>query len=326
MWNRKELFNKLDDLKEKAKINPNEEILKDILKIEEMLYSSSAISISDYVLIIQNNNLYNSIEYLQNQDYKFLFDLDYVKKTKIPLYLPRNKISKDRFLEIVLEFFKDFDNSHYDLLKYLCNENRINVINKKNFAYESKGSDYYLTTDKSSYISFRYLGKLSEGSVLPHEIGHAYQEQGLNYNEYIKLHYSLFRETYAKFLEYAFADYLKETSYKKIGEEIETSLIEEINVLIEYYKDSFFKLKNSEFSNGRFYLDNELVLMYATLRNFYSELLAMYFLSIYRKNKKDTLNEIKIFNENIYKLENRELLERYTNKLLKEGYYQVALK
>lgn len=325
MWNRKKLEEKLEKLKNLLNEDSNERniIISDINKIEEMISIIDPSFIASQKRIPLPNHLESSIDYLKNKDYTFLLGLNYERNIKSSLFMNKNKISRDKYLELVLEFFRNYDIEHYEILKKMILENRINFCNSRDEIYNARGVDYYLCSIKESYVSIVFKNRLTGGSVLSHEIGHTYQEQNLNFDKYIRLFYSIFLEAYSKFLEYAFADYLKETEYEKIGREIEVSQFYEINSLIEYYLDSFLNLKNSKFERVAFFIDNKPILSYKTLRNFYSEMLAIYFINIYRKNRSSALNEMKKFSRDISILENKKLLERYSDEMLKEAYIRV---
>lgn len=327
-WNLEEIKNKISNLELK--------ILKvsDPIKKYSLLQDLSNLKYMANYLCSSEIYILDSYEHLL-LDEEFALDMDEFiksKKDKIILYLDKvsnlshmpSKVYKNRSITIeeydkMLESFLNFFNpSLYLLYEKYKKENRIELNPKNHENFTCHGKCHYILSENESYISSRFNNKLSSTTILPHEIAHA--EQFRLSNSMIvtqnKL-YSILCEAYPIFIEYAFLDFLKETEYKRFAYREEGKKMSLFICALEYdlvniQKGILTKLNNDEFvyNNNRY--SSMLII---------SNLVALYWLELYRENPIDFMKTLSEFNFRFGEIKTSEFFKKNDILDVTDGMY-----
>lgn len=186
-----------------------------------------------------------------------------------------SKISLQEYVELMQAFLRENNISMHEIFNLAMLENRIELNPKPYPNKTGKGIYYKLLTDNKPYILTRFNGKMLTTSTLPHELAHAFQfKDATSPEESLTFSSSFLVETYPKFIEYAFIDFLKENGYYKDALKIERDLLDDIIIII-----------NHQFSN---LVDPNNFTSTIGFRNVFDHLLALYLVNEYRQNKKAT--------------------------------------
>ena len=260
-----------------------------------------------------DKRFYENLEFLQHQSKKIaeeLYPFTTIRRVPSKPFFTR-KIKKRRYYPLVEEFLKDFDMEIYEYYLKLIREERIEVNPRKYLTGFAKGETTFFSTSGKPYVSTRFNEKLDIASTLPHEVIHAYQLEGIKNRKLIELKItSLFKETYSIFIEYAFFDFLKKTRYKKHGYREEGCQLDELLAVVDYTVTPLHVLSESKLKNGIFYTK------YGRYTEHYfslllSEILALYFFDIYRKDKEKAKELLKEFNDMLGVSTDEEILEKF---------------
>lgn len=100
----------------------------------------------------------------------------FYNKTKLPWKVRKDfRISNVKYYELIDDFSKTFNHELFELYKYLIEEKRIEISSK---SYEgekyARGLCFCIGNLREAYVLSRFNNKMSTGSTLPHELGHAY--------------------------------------------------------------------------------------------------------------------------------------------------------
>jgi len=329
-WDIEHLKNKLNQLAALISQTDNEEelikIKFDIFAINYMLNCSNK-NYSKMNNIVEYYSIFNYF-YDKNRDIDTISHLNKnleslivnsVIKTdglKIKKYLfLKHNIKLEEYIELINSFLLYYNLDFYNIFSNMQKKNSIEMLSNFNLK-SAKGYNMHLCSDSSNYIYAKYLNNIDYFSVLVHELTHAYQYNNVyNLKEHFNKSNSVFREAYPIFTEYAFADYLsksKEEKYKKLGYELESVLLDNFILTIENISAKLisFNKKNSGISYNK---DKRLIML------FYSDLLALYFLDEYRKDRDNSQFILDDFNKNIGIKKDSELLERFNNCVLQKS-------
>lgn len=226
----------------------------------------------------------------------------------VPVHIVRQKIlTSKEYQKTLTDFLAYFDQNLLDLYLRFKEENRIE-INKRPFDTRScRGVCHPSLSDASSYISSRDDCRTKYITNIPHELAHAFQFEGESDIVVIqKMLYSLFAEAYPIFVEYAFLDYLKSTKYSRQALALEGETINNYICLLDYSLTSFKDMA----TNG---------LISQNQTSIISNMVAMYWYSLYRKDKSLAKDEVDDFNKRFGYVYESDFLEIYDPEILSEG-------
>ena len=230
--------------------------------------------------------------------YKSLYG--YSSGVKLPWRITLDRCITDiEYDKLLMDFFKKYDSRLLDIYESLKSSKRIETNPKKyNLSSGSLGLNVHLITSDESFVFSRFNNKISTSSIVPHEIGHSFLYQGSNnIYDFMIRNGSLFSEAYSIFLEMIFFDYLKDTRYSKSAFKAEYSKLDSFLAITEYLHSIILLFENMTLRDGKLYLFSSMVADTYAAKLVLSNLLAMYFVDLYRNDKKQFDREINKFFE-----------------------------
>ncbi len=254
-----------------------------------------------------------NLEFLQTEGSHIAFELHpFSNITKVPFKpLFTRKISMKRYINIVEEFLKEYDEELYRFYLKLKREQRIELNKRKYLTGFAKGETTPFLTTGRSYISTRFNGKLDMASTLPHEVIHAYELDGVQDRILLqKKVTSLFKETHAIYIEYVFFDYLQKTRYKKQGYREEGIQLDGVMATLEYLLSPLLSLSKSKYEAG-YFKTKEGVYSSHYFSLLLSELLAIHFYNIYLHDKDEAKKLLKEFDSMLGTVPDEEIMKRF---------------
>ncbi|MBQ4634547.1 MAG: hypothetical protein IJB71_04290 [Bacilli bacterium] len=298
-WDINEISEKIKSLKQSiSKIQDKEQLYAikcDIIKLERML---------NYLLKVANRN--SSIDFvpLKTNPYKPCQIVNECSSAMIPIisfvnnikHLPwrfccDRSISMLDYYILVNDFNQNYDPEFGTLFNKMFASKRIELNPRKYWKSSALGICYPLASDKLSFISARFNGKLSSASILVHELAHAYQfNMASDFKQMQVMLNSPLVEAFPKFMEFVFLDYLKETEYRKNAFASEFNLLDNFFVMLEYFGSDFLKANFYEEYNVK------KRATYYDLNQMISYILALYMLNLYRQDVKSARKLINEFN------------------------------
>lgn len=326
-WDINDLKDKLSQINERIKYENDEKTLLtlrvDAETINEMInyISNPDVIKSDYEYtsnLIFRSNINQTGEFLIN-NHNGVIDLsrDLSLISKLPSRILFGKrISDGEYYDLVDKFFKSFDTEQSKLYREIVDTKRAE-LNPKKYSFGGIGVAHHLNTFQSTYVASRHNGTLEMLPTLPHEVGHAYQLLGVSDIDIdINYTYSLFRESYAEFIGYAFNDFLKETKYNKYAFNSEWGMLDKFIMLIESEYTNYANLANSEFYEHSFHFNDGCECTIDTYRSFYSTIYALHFINMYRQDKLKCMKELNKFNDLVGRVSDEEIISLYSNESL----------
>ncbi|MDD2495405.1 MAG: hypothetical protein PHE29_09445 [Tissierellia bacterium] len=142
----------------------------------------------------------------------------------------------EEFIAIIKEFLKTIDVDLYDLFCQQLSDEKINIIDRKDWKFPYIGSFFTVNQLKKSYITTPYEKYLSYLCGIVHEFAHMVNTISIDY-ETIDDNFWDYVEIISLFMEQIFKLYLKEQSYIKEEDYINSQMY-----LINYTKDRARKL------------------------------------------------------------------------------------
>ena len=239
------------------------------------------------------------VDYLGKNLSELTFRLDFLQYAEhLPVFLfVKKTIPEKDFVELVERFLLRFEFDLLTIYNRIVSHNALHLSPKPFFDSMSLGITNYLATFNISYVQTTFNGEITRMPCLPHEIGHAYQFNGVDHKRIEEMGYSVFREAFPHFVELAFIDFLKTTKYFKNAMNLERSFLEGMAVIRDLYGSEYMStekiigIDSNSFRNNR----GDEIAMPDTCR-FVSKVLALYFLDLYRHHK-DGIDIIADFNE-----------------------------
>jgi len=232
---------------------------------------------------------------------------------KVPTVFAFNwKISDKEYFDLVNDFIKNFDKNMYDFYNVMLKKRLIELNPDKFMDVSARGITHPVCSEGISYINSRFDNTTKNLITLPHEIGHAFQfgeEKNLK-KSYAKV-MSVFREAYPIFIELAFCDYLKNTKYAKYAYMHEGLKIDELSSTLEFEGLNFINIENGFYKDCMVSFKDGSSCSENVYRFLYSDLLAFYFITAYRKHPDYAKKQIDEFNKNIGNVKDDELLRYY---------------
>lgn len=241
----------------------------------------------------------------------------FYNKTKLPWKVRKDfRISNVKYYELIDDFSKTFNHELFELYKYLIEEKRIEMSSK---SYEgekyARGLCFCIGNLREAYVLSRFNNKMSTGSTLPHELGHAYLLHKANFNN----EPNIFIEAYSIFIEFIFGDYLKNTRYSGVAYSSEYQRLDSFLGMIDYEFDNLIKLKGMNFDFPFYYTKDGSIGNVDTATLILSNMLGMYLAHLYRFDRDRYNNEIKVFLEMYGRTTDEEILKYFGLKNLTEG-------
>lgn len=241
----------------------------------------------------------------------------FYNKTKLPWKVRKDfRISNVKYYELIDDFFKTFNHELFELYKYLIEEKRIEMSSKR---YEgekyARGLCFCIGNLREAYVLSRFNNKMSTGSTLPHELGHAYLLHKANFNN----EPNIFIEAYSIFIEFIFGDYLKNTVYAGSAFNNEYQRLDTFLGMVGYEFDNLIKLKGMNFDFPFYYTKDGSIGNVDTATLILSNMLGMYLAHLYRFDRDRYNNEIKVFLEMYGRTTDEEILKYFGLKNLTEG-------
>lgn len=234
-----------------------------------------------------------------------------------PFY--KNKIDADDYIEMVDCFFESFDPSLYKLYLRLLKDN-INITETKYKFASARGICYYDRLRKDPFVTAKFNG-MRDATVLPHEVGHAYQMLKLKDDDAIlRYHLSSYRETYAKVLELIFIHENINGKYRRALLDEERSMYDELIVVADGYSNTIYKMDSYDMERSAI-LAPDSAAPKSAMDDILSKTLAIYFYSIYLEDRNKFNELITLFNDNIGRVKDSEITKMFpTNDILKASY------
>lgn len=260
------------------------------------------------------SNIYNSL---------YCYSLGF----RLPWRIIRDtKMNDIEYIKLVESFLRTYDKDLFELYQFLKSSERIE-LNPKSYA-DSKdaiGLNIHLTSMNESFVLARWNNKLSTASVLPHELGHAFLMNGTTSTRgLVNKHGSIFFEAYSVFLEYIFFDYLRNTKYYKNAIREEYNKLDGFLALADYQYSTILQLSDMTVHGDDLYTqDGKIANVYST-RLVLSNVLAMYFVDLYRNDKKKFKKKISSFFEMFGYASEEELISYFNLKTIAEGSKHVV--
>lgn len=242
-------------------------------------------------------------------------------------YIPRKslfvkRISEPKYLELVHEFFEEFDPRISSFMDQLVNQNRSLFSTKRHEKGTVLGECTPIISDNSSYISTRFNGSYSVLTTFPHEVGHAFQQRNhINYNDIRRYSNSLFTETYPQFIEFAFTDFLKSKGYDKISRVSLSDKLFTLSSQFEFLFPELYSVPGSQVENNSFVPKSKTSLglnrvNYSAPSVIYSSLLATHLYNIYKQDKDKGMQQVESFNNQMHNSTDSAILDTYDPQTL----------
>jgi len=233
----------------------------------------------------------------------------YVRNVK-PFY--KRKIDEEDYMKMVDSFFRNFDPKMYELYLRLLKDN-INMTKEKYKFASARGICYFDRLNNEPFVTAKF-NDMRDASILPHEVGHAYQMMNLSDdNLVLKYHLSGYRETYSKMLELIFIHENINSKYRRALLDEERSIYDEIAVVSDGYLEAIYNMDGYDMKKG-IIKSPKGIMPKSAIDDILSRTLAIYFYSIYLEDK-DKFNEvITLFNNNIARVSDSELTNMFPKR------------
>ena len=179
----------------------------------------------------------------------------------------------------------------------------------------ARGLCFCIGNLREAYVLSRFNNKMSTGSTLPHELGHAYLLHKANFNN----EPNIFIEAYSIFIEFIFGDYLKNTRYSGVAYSSEYQRLDSFLGMIDYEFANLSRLKDMYFTFPFYYYSDGSLARIDSAKMILSDMLGMYFVSLYRFDKKKYNIMMSAFLDMYGKVTDEEILKYFGLKNLTEG-------
>ena len=229
---------------------------------------------------------------------------------------------KEKKDSVVASRVLDFFNSYTDQMQssLVCFYNKTKLPWKVRKDFRISNVKYYELIDDFSktfnhYVLSRFNNKMSTGSTLPHELGHAYLLHKANFNN----EPNIFIEAYSIFIEFIFGDYLKNTRYSGVAYSSEYQRLDSFLGMIDYEFANLSRLKDMYFTFPFYYYSDGSLARIDSAKMILSDMLGMYFVSLYRFDKKKYNIMMSAFLDMYGKVTDEEILKYFKLSNLVDG-------
>lgn len=196
------------------------------------------------------------------------------------------RIPEDEYIDMVLAFFKEYDNDHYELL-LKCIDDYVMLTNRRAYCGNVAGKCYSLHNFEEPYI-LAYKPRSTNISTLPHEIAHAYEFSLIE--EYFQRLYwtqSQFLESYPKFIELLFLYKNLDSKYHQLFLNRLIAILNDLSAMIEDYQHIFLTSPLFDSQAGEIISNGGEVTYKKNLDLIISNLTAFYMFDMYKNNRDD---------------------------------------
>lgn len=241
----------------------------------------------------------------------------FYNKPKLPWKGSRDiSVSNTKYFMLIEDFLKTFNPELLELYNYLKEEKRIELSPKR---YENekyaRGLCFCIGNLKETYVLSRFNNRISTSITLPHELGHAYLFHKSNFNN----EPNIFAEAYSIFIEFIFGDYLKSIKYSSIAFNKEYQRLDEFLGMIDHEYNDILKLRNMNFQFPFYYTKDGKLGGVDSATLILSNMLGMYFVSLYRFDKKKYNIMMSAFLDMYGKVTDEEILKYFKLSNLVDG-------
>lgn len=236
---------------------------------------------------------------------------------KLPWRVWKNTtISNKKYFELISNFMEEFNPEMLEIYNNLVQNKRIELsIDKYEGEKYARGLCFCIGNLREAYVLSRFNNKMSTGSTLPHELGHAYLLHKANFNN----EPNIFIEAYSIFIEFIFGDYLKNTRYSGVAYSSEYQRLDSFLGMIDYEFANLSRLKDMYFTFPFYYYSDGSLARIDSAKMILSDMLGMYFVSLYRFDKKKYNIMMSAFLDMYGKVTDEEILKYFKLSNLVDG-------
>lgn len=236
---------------------------------------------------------------------------------KLPWRVWKNTIiSNKKYFELISNFMEEFNPEMLEIYNNLVQNKRIELsIDKYEGERYARGLCFCISNLREAYVLSRFNNKMSTGSTLPHELGHAYLLHKANFNN----EPNIFIEAYSIFIEFIFGDYLKNTRYSGVAYSSEYQRLDSFLGMIDYEFANLSRLKDMYFTFPFYYYSDGSLARIDSAKMILSDMLGMYFVSLYRFDKKKYNIMMSAFLDMYGKVTDEEILKYFKLSNLVDG-------
>lgn len=328
-WSKEKLVSRIEEVLRRIEIEKdNEELIR--LKIDYMVFLEMLRVIDEHVYEKYKNIYYVEESYFSlHTNFTHDFELDSYqnaieeKSRLIDVYRATDmlfmrgtktfyskKIKEEDYLKMVEEFFIGFDPELYKLYLKLFKDN-INLTKERYSFSTAVGICYFDRLNNEPFVTAKFRS-MKDATILPHEIGHAYQISQIAKEEDVsRYHVSSYRETYSKLIELIFIHENINGKYRHALLNQERTIYDELAVICDGYSNALFGIEDFDMEKGMLFAKHSKVPK-CIIDDILSRSLAIYFYSIYLEDKNKFYELINTFNKNIARVSDRELTVMYS--------------
>ena len=236
---------------------------------------------------------------------------------KLPWRVWKNTtISNKKYFELISNFMEEFNPEMLEIYNNLVQNKRIELsIDKYEGERYVRGLCFCVGNLKETYVLSRFNNKMNTGIILPHELGHAYLLHKANFNN----EPNIFIEAYSIFIEFIFGDYLKNTRYSGVAYSSEYQRLDSFLGMIDYEFTNLSRLKDMYFTFPFYYYSDGSLARIDSAKMILSDMLGMYFVSLYRFDKKKYNIMMSAFLDMYGKVTDEEILKYFKLSNLVDG-------
>ena len=300
-WNKEKIIARLDDVYKRIgtvqdeiillSLKSDYELLLDIIKtVDKKTYNIYREMIP--VLSHDSDNLdifrLDSFQACFNRRKTILKILERYKQTGFDYNtkFTLQSIPEEEYVDMVLAFFKEYDNDHYELL-LKCLDDYVMLTNRRPYCENVAGKCYSLHNFEEPYI-LAYKPRSTNISTLPHEIAHAYEFSLME--EYFQRLYwtqSQFSESYPKFIELLFLYKNLDSKYHQLFLNRLIIIFNDLSAMIEDYQHILLTSPLFDSHTGEIISNGGEVMHKKTFDLIISNFMAIYMFDIYKNNRND---------------------------------------
>lgn len=303
-------------------------VLLDILKTidtTEYYHLSEAISLGDlnftkFYRDFQQESMEALLKFKE-----IIYSLAYASD-KYPYSYPKvtlkKRISEEKYLEMVREFFAMFDREHYELYEEIL-DGKLHFARNKQECDGVKGRCYTFLTLTDTYIITDFKRR-NVVETLPHELGHGIELAMLNdIRRNMGWHYSSFVECYPRLLELIFLDYYKDSEYGDLFLLKKRELFDSLKISSEYYIDFISEMCDYDLDANKLINKAGRKVSKKQIDFIISDSLAIYLFNLYKNDFDSFISFLTEFHS--YKgVSDKSIWDMITLKELKNAFYEES--
>ena len=290
-WDATEIKDKIISIRTKISVAKEEDLLGLVIELENLENMLGFIEgkgdCRHQSLVTEKENLEKE-KFLHESLGDYTINLNILNNSRsLPYYLfAKSRISEIETLKLVKEFCQNFPFDFKTVFEDICKESHLNLSNKKH-PQNFLGITHHFPSFDTSYINAYFNGRISCASTIIHELAHAYQHKGANYSQAQKMVRSALTESFPRFSEFVFLDFLKTTKYDKTALNSRRGFLENLDIILEYSASAFGDVISNNHPERK---------SLNIASSYLSNLLAYYFLHQYRLKDYSSIEEFnKVF-------------------------------